>query len=522
MLNKQESLPSRKPERNKPKVFSFRELGKEGLQVLEPLEGALEAKIKRLCRPVKEFGPDQVKMKPKNLETGETIGKLAKAFSEDESEPEWPKKMTQPEHQIQRMRLNVKLRAKKNLSGIEEENTEDVEDSFQLSEKNQRKAEIEGQTQTSRFHKKDEDDGPGILSFIDELQVGFDFQATTEIKKLVEKIRKNETDLESLFRLSSLILQNSRNLDCFEKCLLRIQAIDCEFKKKEISFALGKLNFMKHKWDKSLFHLKKNYNYSIKKDKALNYIVKILIKQRNFTKAKVACDKWIDLSPGNCRALYIKAKILYREHHFEEALTLFVRVVDQNLNHYKALLYLGFIKQVWDDRPDDAFVCFEGVVTNKFASSKFKSRAYYGLSVLSQEKNSTLSLQFMRSAIKYSPRDWALRKTLAGMYVRFRKFKRAISIYKVLLKDREEDLELLFALGTVYMIISEYLRAIKYFIRVVELSGKILEVKFDGLFADMFQSVKHAKSVVHLISNTELAKVVLTSSIRKTLALWRL
>lgn len=509
-------------------MFSFRELGRRSSAQPEPLEDSLQIKIKRLCEPVKQEGPSQVKMKPRNLKPSEPPGKLAKSLSLKEPEPNWPKRANQakPESQVQRAKLSVKLRAKKNLSGIEEENTEDVEESLQRGQTTPRKPQLMmSLVGASQFRKEDDDEEPGTLPFIEELQLGFDFQATTEIKKLIEKIRKKAGDLESLFRLSSLILQNSRNLDCFERCLLRIQDIDAEFKKKEISFALGKLNFMKHKWDKSLYYLKKNYNYSIKKDKALNYIVKILIKQRNFTKAKVACDKWIDLNPGHSRALYIKAKILYREHNFEEALVLFVRVVDQNLNHYKALLYLGFIKQVWEDMPEDAFVCFEGVVTNKFASSKFKSRAYYGLSILSQEKNRTLALQFMRSAIKYSPRDWALRKTLAGMYVRFRKFNQAISIYKVLLKDREEDLELLFALGTVYMIISEYLRAIKYFIRVVELSGKILEVKFDGLFADMFQPVSNGKSKANSTKESPARQVTLTRPARKTLtrpSSWRL
>lgn len=401
-------------------------------------------------------------------------------------------------------KLGVKLRAKKNLSGIQEENTEDVEDSFVRVEESRKhdkgeKRRGEGrergldlgpkvESRLSHLKKPPEDIPLNKMTFIEKLSFQFDFSPTTEIKRLIEKIRKNEKDLESMFRLTSLILQNSRNLNSFEKSLLQMQKINPEFKKKEITFALGKLNFMKGKWDKSLYYLKKNYNYSIKKDKSLNYMVKILMKQRNFNKAKVACDKWVELSPGNCRALYIKGKILYRQHDFEEALDLFVKVVDQNLNHYKALLYLGFIKQVWEDMPQDAKICFEGVVANKFASSKFKSRAYYGLSVLSQNSDRKMALQYMRSAIKYSPRDWGLRKILAGMLVQFRHFGKAVSIYKRLLKEREEDLELLFSMGTIYMITCEYLKAMKYLIRVIELSGKALEVRFEGLFADILGS----------------------------------
>ena len=497
-LCKQKSMQRARKEVKNPQTFSLRQLSAENEKInIIPLDITIGLKIKRLKGLRKNNLPDQVKMKPKTLKLTETPKLLSKKKSIEEINPDRQK------HWMGN-RMSLKLRAKKNLSGIQEENTEDMDDSFNQKKEPNNKNIIKPKInnyQGSQFQKIDNEKSMDELAFIDALLLEFDFSATTEIKKLIEKIRAHERDLESLFRLSSLILQNSKNLNCFEKCLMRIQEIDKEFKKKEISFALGKLNFMKGKWDKSLFYLKKNYNYSIKKDKALNYMVKILLKQKNYLKAKVACDKWIELSPGNSRVLYIKAKILYREHYFEEALGLFVKVVDQNINHYKALLYLGFIKHVWENMHQDAKVCFEGVVTNKYASSKFKSRAYYGLSIITQTENSSMALRFMRSAIKHSPSDWALKKTLAGMLVRFRKFKKAVSIYKSLLKDREEDLELLFSLGTVYMIQCEYLRAIKYFIRVIELSGKILEVRFDGLFANMFRPSSKSDSTIQSSSS---------------------
>lgn len=489
-LKKQASQVQRQRKKES-KVFSLRTLQSlERQPSIRDLDPGVAGKIKRSEKILKRGGSSS-KMKPNPLQKTAAPRQRPPSPDPPRSAPE-PSPEPTPSFFFSD-KLNLRLRAKKNLSGIQEENTEEIEDSQVVVEKKVRDSYLKGWqpkvgAHVVRMQKPSQEVLVAGVSFIEGLAAEFDFQPTTEIKRLVEKIRKNDRDLESLFRLTSLILQNSKDLGLFEKGLLHIQKLNSEYKKKEISFALGKLNFMKGRWDASLFYLKKNYNYSIKKDRALNYMVKILMKQRNLNKAKVACDKWIELSPGNCRALYIKGKILYREHDFEGALELFVRVVDQNLNHFKALLYLGFIKQVWEDSPEDARVCFEGVVANRFAGSKFKSRAYFGLSVLFQHTDGARALQFMKSAIKYSSADWGLKKTLGDMLVRLRKFRQAVSVYKSLLQEKEEDLGLLFAMGTIYMITAEYLKAMKYFVRVIELSGKILEIRFEGLFAGIFQS----------------------------------
>jgi tetratricopeptide (TPR) repeat protein len=513
----------------KGKLFSLRSLEfGESAGIPSAMDIKIEEKLKRLEKsgPIQSHNPNP--MKPKGLKNSMHPIKIDASAENNTFFPAQP--TTPPfkknEHFVP-SKLQAKFRRKKNLSGIKEENTEEIDESLVINDKRRepasklsqycRTAPEPPQIKSHVIHmKKTHKDAPLLpMSFIECLVGDLDFSPTTEIKKLVEKIRRDDRDLESLFRVASLILQNSKDLSLFERALLHLQKLNSEYKKKEISFALGKLNFMKGKWDQSLYYLKKNYNYSIKKDKALNYIVKILMKQRNFNKAKVACDKWIELSPGNCRALYIKGKILYREHKFEEALELFVKVVDQNLNHFKALLYLGFIKQVWEESIEDAKVCFEGVVANKFAGSKFKSRAYYGLSVLFQDMNRAMALQYMRSAIKYSSQDWGLKKTLGDMLVKFRKFKKAISVYKSLLSEKEEDLELLFVLGTIYMITSQYFKSMKYFIRVIELSGKILEVRFEGLFANIFGDSSSRQKVRKMTSNYEVSTLVNLTRTRK-------
>lgn len=341
------------------------------------------------------------------------------------------------------------------------------------------------------------------IDFISKLKKKLGGLKNKEIDKIIEDLQMNQKDLESLFRLSALILQYSKNILLFEFCLNKIQSIDLNFKKKEISFALAKVHFMKGNYDKSLYYLKKNYNYSIKKDISLNYMIKILLKQKNDSKALIACEKWAELSPQNPRIFYLKGKINYRNHEFEEAMQMFIKVIEQNLNHYKALLYLGFIKQLWEESIDDAITCFESVISNKFSSSKFRSRAYFGMSLIYQNMNLHSSIDYMIMAIKYSPKDWQFKKNLANLYVKNKNFSKAVGVFKSLLKESNENLELLYSLATLYIIKEQFLKAMKYLMRVIELSGKQLEIRFEGVFANIFYSHKVHYSEMDQTSNMD-------------------
>jgi tetratricopeptide (TPR) repeat protein len=232
-------------------------------------------------------------------------------------------------------------------------------------------------------------------------------------------------------------------------------------------------------------------------------MIKILLKQKNDSKAFIACEKWAELSPQNPRIFYLKGKINYRNHEFEEAMQMFIKVIEQNLNHYKALLYLGFIKQLWEQSVEDAITCFESVISNKFSSSKFRSRAYFGMSLIHQEMDLPSSIEYMILAIKFSPKDWQFKKNLANLYVKNKNFSKAAGVFKSILKESNEDLELLYSLATLYIIKEQYLKAMKYLMRVIELSGKQLEIRFEGVFANIFYSHNIRQSEMLQTSNID-------------------
>lgn len=199
--------------------------------------------------------------------------------------------------------------------------------------------------------------------------------------------------------------------------------------------------------------------------------IKKFISEYNVSNHKQACAKaeiLIQKYPQNTKLLKVIGVIFANNKKFNDAITVFKKILDHNPQSIEALINVG-VAYYESNKLDEALDYFE-----KAKSLDVKqSEVLYNLGLVYEKKNDIIkALTHFKQSVKSDPSNINALLNIGKIHLQNKDFKYAINAYENVLKLSPDDLNIYHNLGVTWTKLGKTDKAIDFYLKAVKLHSR--------------------------------------------------